>query len=61
MRAVARATGETLHEIRHRGFGLADPANVRFDPEPDQRHPRIVNWDQLDQHRLGLFPKSRRS
>ncbi len=33
-RLVARATGESLTEIRHRGFGIADPVSVSFDPEP---------------------------
>ncbi len=33
-RAVATATGESLYEISHRGFGIADPLEVRHDPEP---------------------------
>ena len=33
---VAQATGETIAEISHRGFGVADPIEVRFDPEPRQ-------------------------
>lgn len=32
-RLVARATGEPLSEIRHRGFGLDDPLSVEADPE----------------------------
>lgn len=42
-RAVAAVTGETLKEIRHLGFGIADPVDVRFDPEP--RAPLVYNWD----------------
>ena len=55
-RAVARATGETLSEIRRRGFGLADPANVDFDPEPNDIPSQIVDWDELDAGRLALSP-----
>lgn len=31
---VAAATGETVDEIQHRGFGIADPEWVDYDPEP---------------------------
>ena len=31
---VAAATGETIREVRSRGFHLADPLEVRYDPEP---------------------------
>lgn len=55
-RAVARATGETLREIRRRGFGLADPAEVDFDLEPNDPPPQIVDWDELDAGRLALLP-----
>jgi hypothetical protein len=33
-RAVAAATGETVREVRRRGFVLADPPFPSFDPEP---------------------------
>jgi hypothetical protein len=55
-RAVARATGESVREIRRRGFSLADPVEVDFDPEPDDRSPLMVDWDELDAQRVGLFP-----
>ena len=32
--AVALATGEELSEVQHLGFGLADPDDTEFDPEP---------------------------
>jgi hypothetical protein len=41
--AVARATGESVAVIHDRGFGLADPVDVRFDPEP--RRPLVFDWD----------------
>jgi len=42
---VATATGESLSEIRHLGFGIADPLRPDYDPEP--RRPLVFNWDTL--------------
>jgi hypothetical protein len=42
--AVARATGESISVIADRGFQLADPLNVDFDPEP--RGPLVYDWDR---------------
>ena len=50
--AVATVTGESLPEIRHRGFGIADPVEVHFDPEPSNVPPRWLDWDQLQ----GMHP-----
>ena len=47
-RAVAQATGEDLNEIRRRGFNLADPGEVEFDPEPEDLLPEMIDWDQYD-------------
>jgi hypothetical protein len=55
-RAVSRATGESIDEIRRRGFSLADLPDISFDPEPVVRPPQVVNWDELDAQRLCLFP-----
>jgi hypothetical protein len=55
-RAVARATGETVREIRRRGFELVDPADVDFDPEPNATAPQIVDWDALAAERIALLP-----
>jgi hypothetical protein len=44
-RAVALVTGESRSEIHRRGFSLADPDVVRFDPEPDQLPPQMIDWD----------------
>ena len=46
--AVAVATGESLPEIRRRGFGIADPSEVHFDPEPSDVPPAWLDWDQND-------------
>ena len=48
---VAAATGEDLHEISHRGFSLVDPLDSNFDPEPDDRPPQMIDWDELDLQR----------
>jgi hypothetical protein len=50
---VAESTGESLQEIRRRGFVLADLFDVDYDPEPC---PQIVDWDLLDSTRVSLFP-----
>jgi len=52
--AVARSTGETIAEIRHLGFGLADPDEVAFDPEPDEES--YVDWDTTQAERYTLLP-----
>ncbi len=50
-RLVARATGEDIRSIRRRGFSLANLVEVNFDPEPDQRPPQWVDWDELEMER----------
>ena len=60
-RAVSAATGESLRTIRRRGFSIADPTEVAFDPEPSTpgsktRGPQIVDWDELAANRVSLFP-----
>jgi len=57
--AVATATGEDLYEIRRRGFSIADPVEVNFDPEPDLLPPQFIDWDDYDLHRnIALIPQS---
>ena len=46
---VAKATGESLGEIRHRGFSIADPTDVTFDPEPCNPPPLFIDWDEIQQ------------
>jgi hypothetical protein len=43
--AVAAATGESVALINDRGFVIADPLDVQFDPEP--RHPFVLDWDSM--------------
>ena len=51
--AVAEATGESIRTISRRGFSLADPIDVCFDPEPNDLGPHYVDWDRLDAQRHG--------
>lgn len=51
-RAVARTTGESLATIRQLGFGVADPLDICFDPEPSENNlPCVVDWDLVDTQR----------
>ena len=43
--AVAATTGEHLSLIHDRGFGIADPFDTNYDPEP--RRPLMLDWDNL--------------
>ena len=54
--AVAQATGESLREVRRRGFGPANPSEIDFGSEPYNCPPQWVDWDDLEAHRVGLFP-----
>ncbi len=46
-REVACATGESVDTIRQRGFSLI---------EPECPEPLVVDWDELDAQRVGVFP-----
>ena len=50
-RAVALATGETVHTVSELGFTIADPDLVDHDPEPCDLPPSIIDWDELDASR----------
>ena len=57
---VAKATGEDIRAIRERGFSVADPLEVNFDPEPDNLPPQMIDWDELDLERnLAVVPQRR--
>jgi hypothetical protein len=45
--AVARATGESLATIRRLGINTIIPV---------AEEPLTVDWDEVDSHRLGIFP-----
>jgi hypothetical protein len=53
-RDVARATGETVREVRRRGFVPVDLDDVEFDPEPNELPPQIVDWDALADQRISV-------
>ncbi len=57
-RAVAQATGETICTISRRGFGMADPDFVEYDPEPREpidAEDKILDWDVLDAERNAVL------
>jgi hypothetical protein len=57
---VAEATGEDILAIRQWGFSVADPLVVDFDPEPDNRPPQMIDWDELDfQRNLAVASQGR--
>ena len=47
-RAVSQVTGESIREIRHLGFQIADSPPCDRDSEADDQPPQIVDWDELD-------------
>jgi hypothetical protein len=47
-RAVAEATGESLRTVARRGFSL-------LTHNPIELEPLTVDWDELDDDRVGLF------
>ena len=49
-RAVARATGESVSAIAEMGF-------VTLTSIPVEREPTVVDWDQLDEQRVSVFPQ----
>ncbi|HBN77273.1 MAG TPA: hypothetical protein DD473_15960 [Planctomycetaceae bacterium] len=53
--AVAIATGEDLREIQRRGFSVADPFEMDFDPEPNDLPPNVIEWDELELLRTIAF------
>lgn len=49
-RAVAQRTGESLREIRRRGFSILRPDDLDLELEIYQM-PQVVDWDQADRDR----------
>lgn len=52
-RAVARATGESLHTVNAMGFGPLAGNSV-------EQEPQTVDWDELDTQRYSVFPQRMR-
>ncbi len=57
-RAVALATGEAISTVKRLGFSLVETAVNGCDSPP--KCPNVVDWDALDQRRVGLFPNRKR-
>jgi hypothetical protein len=47
-RQVARATGESIRYVRKHGFIPLDVHSHTFDPDPEERPPLWVDWDELE-------------
>ena len=46
--AVAARTGESISEIRHRGFSVMTPT---IDDEPEiYAPPQVIDWDAIEEH-----------
>jgi hypothetical protein len=46
--AVAASTGESIREVRHRGFSVMKPA---MDDEPEiYAPPQVIDWDSIEEH-----------
>ena len=51
-RQVSRLTGESLREVRRRGFSLLTPQLSVFDPDADQlAEPQVLDWDRVEAER----------
>jgi hypothetical protein len=48
---LSRATGESISIIRSRGFTPVEPPDLE---------PLVVNWDEVQAERMGLFPARQR-
>jgi len=54
-RQIASRTGERLSTIRGMGFVPLTPT-----PYESEFRPNVVDWDEQDAQRVGLFPSNRR-
>lgn len=51
-RQVSRRTGESLREVRRRGFSILTPELVVFDPDAGEPcEPQFLDWDQVEAER----------
>ena len=50
-RAVARATGESIAEVKRIGFLLAEPDTDIPDPDDEDLGPSVLDWDEFDEMR----------
>ncbi|MBI2823139.1 MAG: hypothetical protein HYX69_00445 [Planctomycetia bacterium] len=53
-REVARATGESVSTIRHRGFSIVDMPAIKLLDDPASA--QTVDWEAIDEARIALFP-----
>ena len=55
-RAVAAATGETVREIRRRGFGQIELVKLDVEDGLADESLRFADWDAIDESRHRIFP-----
>lgn len=48
--AVAKATYESIREIRRHGFNIVRPDDAKLKME-GVRRPNVIDWDELERHR----------
>lgn len=51
-RAVARATGESVADVKRIGFLLAEPDTDIPDPDDEDLGPSVLDWDEFDEMRM---------
>lgn len=53
-RQVSRVTGESLREVRRRGFSVLSPQLSVLEPDADDLcPPQVLDWDQVEAERYG--------
>jgi len=55
-RAVARATGESVSFVKHRGFLIDEPTGDADASDYADIKPQVIDWDQLDMERSSPMP-----
>lgn len=56
VRAVSRATRESVSEIRRRGFQLLNAVPSEDDGDSLSIPPSYVDWDHLAAERISIYP-----
>lgn len=57
-RLVAAATGESVAEIRRRGFGRVEIVGAEAETAGGEDLDRFADWDAIDAARHRIFPQA---
>ena len=52
-RQVSRLTGESLREVRRRGFSVLSPQLSVFEPDSDLWQPQFLDWAHVEAESYG--------